>query len=184
VGCAGGVTSTTSISAGTMDGQGSTESTATSSATPVSASADSRSSIEFSTDGSPIDITRPPVAWTTAASAAVVAPSRACNSTTVRALSAQHKSRAKSLCRACPEAWASGLCRSDPSDRAAGLSPLDAGCGTSYINYRIMSHNVYAAAGELPWEFQTASWEGAFAEIDRRLPRYVIDNPGTCAGMA
>jgi hypothetical protein len=47
-----------------------------------------------------------------------------------------------------------------------------------------MSHNVYAAAGELPWEFQTASWEGAFAEIDRRLPRYVIDNPGTCAGMA
>jgi len=32
--------------------------------------------------------------------------------------------------------------------------------------------------------FRTATWEEAFAEIDRRLPRYVIDNPGTCAGMA
>jgi hypothetical protein len=30
----------------------------------------------------------------------------------------------------------------------------------------------------------TASREGAFAEIDRRLPGYVIDNPGTCTGMA
>ncbi|HXB90363.1 MAG TPA: hypothetical protein VNW74_30435 [Mycobacterium sp.] len=47
-----------------------------------------------------------------------------------------------------------------------------------------MSHNVDAAAGELPLEFRTASREGAFAELDRRLPRYVIDNPGTCAGMA
>ena len=67
------------------------------------------------------------MAWTTPASAAVVAPSRACNSTTVRALSARHKSRAKSLCGSCPEAWESGLCRSDPSDRAAGLSPFNAG---------------------------------------------------------
>lgn len=71
-----------------------------------------------------------------------------------------------------------------PSDRAAGLSPFDAGYGTSYINYRIMSHNVSAAEGELPPEFRTPSWERAFAENDRRLPRYLIDNPGTCAVMA
>jgi anaerobic selenocysteine-containing dehydrogenase len=29
--------------------------------------------------------------------------------------------------------------------------------------------------------FRAATWVEAFAEIDRRLPRYVIDDPGTCA---
>ncbi|MGV0834340.1 molybdopterin-dependent oxidoreductase [Mycolicibacterium thermoresistibile] len=30
-------------------------------------------------------------------------------------------------------------------------------------------------------EFRPVSWDEAFAEIDRRLPRYVVDQPGTCA---
>jgi hypothetical protein len=34
-----------------------------------------------------------------------------------------------------------------PSDRAAGLSPFDAGCVTSYINYRIMSHKRVCCSG-------------------------------------
>ena len=91
------------------------------------------------------------MAWTTPASAAVVAPLRACNSTTVRALSARHKSRAKSLCRVCPEASEIGLCRVGPSGRAAGLSPLDAGRHKSYINYRIMSHESPSVLERLPW---------------------------------
>lgn len=40
------------------------------------------------------------------------------------------------------------MCRVGPSGRAAGLSPLDAGRHKSYINYRIMSHNVPFCSGK------------------------------------
>jgi hypothetical protein len=47
-----------------------------------------------------------------------------------------------------------------------------------------MSYKVSAAASELPGEFRTPNWEWAFVENDSRLPRYLIDDPGTCAVMA
>jgi hypothetical protein len=47
-----------------------------------------------------------------------------------------------------------------------------------------MSHNVRALQGDFRSGVPDGNLGGAFAEIDRRLPRYVIDNTGTCAGMA